>query len=97
MDDTGHNLMKVIKTYEKGLVDLVVVYYTIKGKDRKPLVTYDLAHGFPHRDIRYLDDRDKRKKKEIETTDLEEFLETALDDITKNWRRYLKDFEETKR
>lgn len=47
-----------------------------------------------HRDIRYLDEKDKRRKTEIKTMSLEEFLDTALDDIYVNWRRYLKEFEE---
>ena len=59
-----------------------------------PLVTYDLSHGFAHRDIRYLPEKDRRRKKEIRVNSLEEFLKMAIDDIWRNWRRYLKEYEE---
>jgi len=86
LDAVGKNLLRVIKTYEKGLADLVVIYYTIQENEKIPLITYDLAHGFPHRDIRYLDDGDKRKKKEIDVKGMEEFLDVAMEDIINNWR-----------
>jgi hypothetical protein len=97
LDNACMNMLRVIKTYEKGLVNLVVVYYTIRGGEKIPLITYDMAHGFPHRDIRYLEDKDKRKKKEINVEGLEDFLNTAIEDITGNWRRYLKEFRETEK
>ncbi len=30
LDEEGRNIVRVIKTYDKGLVDVTVVYYTIK-------------------------------------------------------------------
>ncbi len=94
LDNEGKNLIRVIKVYSKGLVDITVVYYTIKEGRAIPLVTYDMTHGFAHRDIRYLPKKDKRRKKEIKTKSIEEFLDIAIDDILKNWRRYLREYEE---
>ncbi len=94
LDEEGRNIVRVIKVYRKGLVDTTVVYYTIKKGKATPLVTYDLAHGFAHRDVRYLPEGDKRRKKEMEIRTLEEFLDTAIDDIWQNWRKYLKEYEE---
>jgi hypothetical protein len=81
-------------TFDKGLVDVLVVYYTKQGDESIPLVTYDTAHGFLHRDIRYLDEKDKRRKKEINAKNLEEFYQIAMEDISTNWRRYLKEYME---
>ncbi len=94
LDEEGKNIIRVVKVYGKGLVDITVVYYTIKEGRAVPLVTYDLSHGFAHRDIRYLPEKDRRRKKEIRVNSLEEFLKMAIDDIWRNWRRYLKEYEE---
>ena len=94
LDEEGKNIIRVVKVYGKGLVDITVVYYTIKESKAIPLVTYDLSHGFAHRDIRYLPEKDRRRKKEIRVNSLEEFLNMAIDDIWRSWRRYLKEYEE---
>jgi len=41
--------------------------------------------------------KDKRRKKKLEVKDLEEFLDIALEDISRNWRKYLEEFEERRR
>ncbi len=84
-------------TFDKGLIDVSVVYYTLEGDESIPLVTYDTAHGFLHRDLRYLDEKDKRKKKEIHAKNLKEFYQMAVEDIDTNWRRYLMEYKETRR
>jgi hypothetical protein len=67
----------------------VVIYYTVDEGKEVPLVTYDLAHEFPHRDIRYLDRKDKRRKKEFRASPDELHV---IEDIDSNWRRYLKEY-----
>ncbi len=92
LDESGKNLIHVLLEYEKGLSDVTVIYYTILGGEEIPLVTYDTAHGFPHRDLRYLDEKDKRRKKEIRVMSMEEFYKLAVKDIQTNWRGYLREF-----
>jgi len=82
--------------FEKGLKDLAVIYYTTRGEKEIPLVTYDLAYGFPHRDIRYLPEKDSRRKKRFEVS-IEEFYSMGLDDITQNWRKYLEEYRKVSR
>ena len=96
LDPEGKNYIKVVLCYGHGLEDVKVIYYTEHLGERIPLVTYDTAHGYPHRDIRYLNGKDKRRKKEISVMDLNEFYLIAKEDITSNWRRYLQEFEEEK-
>ncbi|MEE8359138.1 MAG: hypothetical protein V3R82_06985 [Candidatus Hydrothermarchaeales archaeon] len=96
LDNEFNNYIKAILAYDKGLEDIVVIYYTIDEGREVPLVTYDLAHGFPHRDIRFLDKKDKRKKKEFRASP-EELHSIAIDDINSNWKRYLKEYLSTKK
>lgn len=96
LDNEFNNYIKVILTYNKGLGDMVVIYYTVDEGREVPLVTYDLVHGFPHRDIRYLDNKDKRKKKEFRALPVE-LHSIAIDDISSNWKLYLKEYLSTKK
>lgn len=96
LDTEGRNYIKVMLHYEKGLKDVTVIYYTEHRGVRVPLVTYDTVHGYPHRDIRYLDEHDKRRKKRLDVKSLEEFYRAARENIASNWRRYLKEFKEMK-
>lgn len=97
LDPEGKNHIKVVLRYGRGLEDVKVIYYTEQEGERIPLVTYDTAHGYPHRDIRYLDEQDKRRKKEISAKDLEEFYIKAREDIASNWKRYLQEFKEMRK
>lgn len=96
LDEKSRTFVHVILTFEKGLRDFVVVLYTIEEGKKIPLVTYDRAHGFAHRDIRFLDEKDKRKKKPLPGIALEEQLDEALADVHKNWRRYLEEYKRRK-
>ncbi len=97
LDPEGINLARTVMVFDKGLADVTVIYCTYEGGESIPLVTYDTSHGFPHRDIRYLDEKDKRKKREIPAKDLEEFYQIAIEDIVNNWRRYFREYKETQR
>lgn len=96
LDTESKNYIRIIMEFEEGLKDLVIIYYTTEGEEEVPLVTYDLAHGFPHRDIRYLDEKDKRRKKRFGVS-MDEFYSIALDDINQNWRRYLDEYRKVKK
>jgi len=96
LDVESKNYIRVIMVFEEGLKDMVVVYYTVQGEEEIPLITYDLSHGFPHRDIRYLDEKDKRRKKKFEVP-IDEFHSLALDDINQNWRRYLDEYKKVRK
>lgn len=96
LDSEGINLVRTVMIFDKGLTDVTVIYYTYEEGESVPLVTYDTSHGFPHRDIRYLNEKDKRKKREISAKNPEEFYQIAIEDITANWRKYLREYKETR-
>ena len=67
-------------------MDLVVQFETkIKGQ-WKPIVRYDCAHGFFHRDIIYPDG--ETDKKAIAITNLEHALDYAEQDLKDRWEFY---------
>lgn len=51
----------------------------------------------PHRNLRYLDEKDKRGKKVIEAKSLEEFYKIAMEDISTNWRKYRREYKEAQK
>jgi hypothetical protein len=54
-----------------------------------PIVRYDAAHGFAHRDIY---ETPRRKRKERIDLDLSDALTLADRDIDRNWSRYVEGF-----
>ena len=92
LDEELKHFVRVVKRFEKGLESFVVVYYVLEGEKRVPLVTFDLCHGFPHRDLRFLPAGEKRRKKLLEGKRLEALVEEALDDVYRNWRKYFDEY-----
>ena len=75
--------------------DLVVVFRVqyeafIQGEWR-PIVRYDAAHGFPHRDL--LHPREATEKKEFPGRSNAEILTLGQEDIKRNWRTYRERYE----
>jgi hypothetical protein len=65
----------------------VVQYETLLHGKWTPVVRYDTAHGFFHRDV-YLFGGKKHFKEFIYKPNLEEALNYAIDDIRQNWHNY---------
>ncbi len=55
----------------------------------QPIVRYDAAHGFAHRDVH--ETHTRKRKEEIEL-ELPEALTLADQDIDRNWSRYVEAF-----
>lgn len=60
--------------------------------DWHPVVRYDTAHGFAHRDL--LRPSGEVEKTETETQDYNEALTYAIDDLTANWVMYRRRYEQ---
>ena len=97
LDGNGNHRKRTTKKFKKGLVEFVVVYYFGEEENRVPLVTYDTAHGFPHRDLRYLGLKDKRRKIAIYANSLEEALQWTEGDLDRNWMTYFEEFRKTRK
>jgi hypothetical protein len=72
---------------ERGQVVVFCVQYEafINGEWR-PVVRYDTAHGFPHRDLLHPDG--SKEKTEYTNYSNAEVLSLGQEDIKRNWRDY---------
>ena len=93
LDSAGRHRLKTVKFFDRGLVDFVVVYYVVENSSNVPLVSFDFAHGFFHRDLRYLPDDDGRKKRRLPAAkSLKDLYDFSVADVHKNWKRYYLDY-----
>lgn len=63
---------------------------TLVGKDWMPVVRYDTAHGFAHRDL--LDRRGQIVKTPLFNQELNDALTFAENDLKTNWKFYKEHF-----
>lgn len=93
LDDTELEWIRYRFTTEGRLVvTFLVQYETFEAGERKPIVRYDNAHGFAHRDRlnRRGDSIDKQVLPEHLTAN--DVLELGRQDIQRNWQRYSEQF-----
>jgi hypothetical protein len=80
-----------IKTEKGKVVDMVIQYESFLNNKWTPIVRYDCAHGFFHRDLMY---NGEKEKQTITISSLENALNYAEQDIKDRWEfykeRYLK-------
>lgn len=89
LDKNGTERLRLIIRIEKGkVIDIVVQYETQIKENWKPIVRYDCAHGFFHRDIIFPDG--SKEKKALAINDLETALSYAEQDI-KDHREFYKE------
>jgi hypothetical protein len=75
-----------IKTENGKVVDIVVQYESFVNGKWTPIVRYDCAHGFFHRDLLY--PKDEKEKQIVNITSLENALNYAEQDIKDRWEFY---------
>ncbi|MEO5571721.1 MAG: hypothetical protein ABIT08_13565 [Bacteroidia bacterium] len=78
-----------IKTEKGKVIDLVVQYESYLNNKWTPIVRYDCAHGFFHRDILF---NGKKEKQTITITSLVDALNYAEQDIKDRWEFYKERF-----
>ena len=93
LDKNGHERLWVRLKIEKGeLIDVVYQYETLIENNWTPIVRYDCAHGFFHRDV--LKPNGDTEKKEIVIDNLKSASKYAEQDLKDRWEwykeRYLK-------
>ena len=88
---TGTARLRVRIETESGRIAQVVVQLEIDvNGDWTPVVRYDNAHGFPHRDV--LDSRGNETKTELSLPDLDSFAAYAEQDLRDRWEWYKERF-----
>ena len=78
---------------EKGKVkQIIVVQYEAEiGGEWRPLVRYDMAHGYLHQDVLRPDGT--QEKTVVICTDLDEALQQVLAELNRQWESYRRAYE----
>ncbi len=71
---------------------LVVQYEALIGNKWEPIVRYDTAHGYLHKDLYVRGKKEKVKKERVPITDFNQGLTRAIEDLKKDWQNYRKRF-----
>ncbi len=83
--------LRVIAQKEKGIIlEFVVQYETMILDEWQPLVRYDTAHGFAHKDIIKADGEIIKQPLFFETYNLA--FTYATIDLKANWKKYRENF-----
>jgi hypothetical protein len=87
LDDAGQNQNRTRLVINRGnLIDLMFQYETLIDNHWTPIIRYDCAHGFFHRDTLY--PNGDKVKQEIEMTSLDVAAGYAKHDIDERWQWY---------
>jgi len=91
LDKFGYDRLRVWLKVEKGeLIDVVYQYETFIDEKWIPIVRYDCAHGFFHRDI--LKPNGDKEKREITIDNLKSASKYAEQDLKDRWEWYKERF-----
>jgi hypothetical protein len=93
LDDTGQEWVRLRFTTRGGQVTTFMVQYeTTVGGRRVPVVRYDNAHGFAHRDLLVRGGHVSTKSVLAGAPTPAAALQIGERDIRTNWQRYRRDF-----
>lgn len=91
LDKSENERLRVRLKHEKGLlIDVVLQYESFIGNKWYPIVRYDCAHGYFHRDI--MKPNGDKEKKVIEIQNLKDASRYAKQDIKDRWEWYKERF-----
>ena len=93
LDNTGNEILRVRLRNEKGLlIDVVFQYESFIDNKWHPIVRYDCAHGYFHRDT--MKPNGNKEMQAIEIENLKDAAKYAEQDLRDRWQwykeRYLK-------
>ena len=84
------------RTIERGhVLDFMVQYEILLDEKWIPVVRYDTAHGFAHRD--WMSPRGESRKERLYLQDFTQAYTFAANDLRDNWERYRERFEMERR
>ncbi|MEP7170499.1 MAG: hypothetical protein ABI855_14110 [Bacteroidota bacterium] len=90
-DDENEKLRIKISTEKGKVTDVVIQYESFLNEKWTPIIRYDCAHGFFHRDVIF---QKEKEKQAIAITSLEDAFNYAEQDLKDRWEfykdRYLK-------
>ncbi|MCF6149868.1 MAG: hypothetical protein E3K37_14540 [Candidatus Kuenenia sp.] len=83
--------LRVCAQKEKGIIlEFVVQYEALISEQWQPIVRYDTAHGFAHKDVMKADGKTIKQPLFFETYNLAFTFATI--DLKVNWKKYREDF-----
>ena len=83
--------IRVVAKKEKGnILEFVVQYETLIMEEWKPVIRYDTAHGYAHKDIMKADGTKVKQPLYFENYNLA--FTYATIDLKSNWKKYRRDF-----
>lgn len=85
---TEYDRLRVLILTVRGRVEDFVVQLETFIDKWVPVVRYNYAHGFPHRDLLYADGR--KEKEKLTIMSLEEVVIFAIKDLRENYITYLR-------
>ena len=93
LDKFGNERLRVyLKTQKQELIDVVYQYESFINNSWTPIIRYDCAHGFFHKDVLY--PKGEKEKLEMTFDSLKSASQYAAQDIKDRWEwykeRYLK-------
>jgi hypothetical protein len=81
-------------TKAKGKVLAFVVQFEVQRDGQwLPVIRYDTAHGFAHRD-RYRGDGSVRHHEKLPVSDFNAAFTMASQDVRKNWKKWIAEFDQ---
>src|SRR5688500_2479144 len=92
LDDAAQEWLRMRIWTENGqVVRFTVQYETTLAGEHVPVVRYDTAHGFAHRDQMFLRRRSVKTKLNPNLS-FAEVVDIARQDIRQHWQRYRQEF-----
>jgi hypothetical protein len=89
LDDSGQEWVRVHLWISGGQVtDFMVQYETTLAGKLAPVVRYDTAHGYAHRDVLDRQGRTISKTPLGQHTSLNDAFQDAMQDVRRHWRYY---------
>lgn len=96
LDKDGEERLRLkIQTKKGQVLDIVVQYESFIDKKWTPILRYDCAHDFFHRDVMY--PSGEKEKHPIAIDNLNDALSYAEQDLKDRWRYYKKRFVKQKK
>lgn len=93
LDSSGLEWLRFRATTDKGqVIDFTVQYETVIDGEVHPVIRYDCAHGFAHRDVLDRTGAQIAKRPLPPRSSLGEALTWSRDDLLQNWPTYRERF-----
>ena len=90
---SGTDRLRIRFEATRGKVTMLVVQYeALIGNKWEPIVRYDTAHGYLHKDLYMGGQKERIKKERVPIADFNRGLTEAVEDLKRHWQKYRRRF-----